>query len=124
MKRIVMVGGNRCFPACLAMVTEIPYESIPDFCAQPETWLQDARAWLLPRGWEIIFLHRKALKMALADLGTLAHTGTLILGGRNARGVMHSVVAHRGEILDPDIANAGIETWDDAMVLIKIPIVS
>ncbi len=54
-QKIIDRSKGDCLPACIATVTGIPLEEIPNFCEGNDyRWLQNMKDWLYKKGWCII----------------------------------------------------------------------
>ena len=95
--------GN-CFPACVASITGIPLDEIPNFCERPEEWFADAMAWCALRGW--------ALSPENDD--ELPDGKPCIASGPGPRGKRHSVVWMDGKMIhDSHPSRAGLVDYPE-----------
>jgi len=99
------------------MITGHRFNRIPDFRDQGEAWLPNVRAWLNQHGWGCIYIHRRAVQMSAACLGTLAGVPVILCGP--SRLGFHAVVQLGDSIIDPDPGEVGIEYWEFALIPVK-----
>ena len=113
-------SGN-CFPTCISMITGIPLEEIPNFCAHKNKgWWGDAARWLLTRGWIGIYIDGDAWNKNLVCLYAVYKSGIpIIVGGKSPRfDCGHAVVFKDRKQYDPHPDDLGIDdSFQDAMIL-------
>lgn len=101
--------GN-CYAACVASVTGIPLEEVPNFCLK-STWLADSINWLRDRGWGVFYLYDVAGERSNLP-GTVRWWSSYpcIVTGKSPRGDwLHCVVDQGGEVVhDPHPDKTGI----------------
>jgi hypothetical protein len=104
------VEGN-CYASCIAALTGIPLEDIPNFCTK-DSWLEDSTAWLKERGWALAFVYRDAPRGAddLPEDQTVWSNMPYIVSGQSPRGdFLHACVYANGKLLhDPHPSNQGV----------------
>ncbi len=97
--RIEGRSGGDCLRCCVAMVTGLPYEDVPDFpTLSPKAWSQAFQAWLNLRGAQFLRIG--------VDLTEAPASTPVIAIGRNTLG-MHAVVIHEG-LIDPAPSQQGL----------------
>lgn len=121
--------GN-CFAACIAMITHIPLEDIPNFASYTEAngnWWKDICDWLIPKGWGGVMITENAMQENQADFYGARILGVpFILTGKSPGGDWnHCVVQWEedGETkqLDPHPRNKGVlKPIADVILLIPL----
>lgn len=94
---ITTVPGGNCWPACIASITGIPLNEIPNFCAEyADTWLLEASKWLTARGWGVLEIQRNE---GSDNWWVIAPGLFVIVSGKSPRGDwQHSIVGRCMEI--------------------------
>ncbi len=114
-----MRTDNDCMRCCLAMVTGLPYEDVPDFVHEhPLAEVPSVMArWFDACGWSMVEVHA-------TDDGEIMPTtfgapgGLWIGGGSTLRGTMHATVWRGTEMVhDPHPSRAGLDTLTTATML-------
>lgn len=110
--------GN-CLPACIATVTGIDIDDLPNFCKKYKyDWLEQMAEWLLIMGWATFYFslsnkrRRKDGKIN-TDWHFLVPQDTLYLvSGKSPRGkFLHSCVYRNGELFhDPHSESKGLKS--------------
>lgn len=124
--------GN-CFATCIAMITGIPLEEIPNFASYTEAngnWWKDISDWLSPRGWGGIMITEEAMKENKADFYGFRITGMpFILTGKSPGGnYNHCVVQYENKDgttfeLDPSPSRKGVlEPIADVVILVPLKV--
>lgn len=84
-------GVGNCWPACIATITGIPLEEIPNFCVlYGDQHGAEALKWLRPRGFALWEVPMKGDD--LTWVGKLVPDVPWIATGRNVNSVMHCCV--------------------------------
>lgn len=108
------VDGN-CQSACIATITGIPLDAIPNFTKLGKTDLQRRQAmceWLWAHGWGIVTFVASDTEIRRW------YPGFVIAGGESARGIYHGVVYKDGELWhDPHPDGTGLVKVEDCDVL-------
>lgn len=122
--------GN-CFATCIAMITGIPLEQIPNFASYTNpnagNWWKDICDWLVPHGWGGIMITNEAMDKNIADCYGFRQVGMpFILTGKSHGGDWnHSVVqwdTEEGTVeLDPSPSRKGVkEPLVDIIILVPL----
>ncbi len=100
--------GN-CFATCVAALTGIPLEDVPNFCLK-DSWFEDAVNWLWEHGWGVAYFYGSDEKGQLPEGARLYSTLPYIATGPSPRGdFLHSVVERDGKLLhDPHPDDTGL----------------
>ncbi len=115
--------GN-CFPACIATITGIPLEEIPNFCVEhpgDNVWFREFAKWCGSRGWApIAFNFTDGGRGHLDYAQEIAPLALWIAGGKTDRG-KHAVVYIGDKLFhdpNPRHGRAGIESIEDGIYLV------
>lgn len=106
-------GGDHgdCFAACVATITGVPLDQIPNFIEAGREWFAVLWNWADETGWDVYSAHSKE---------TLPN-GPLIVTGPGARGFGHACVWIGGPdgmiAWDPHPSRAGLVECDHWIVL-------
>lgn len=118
MKRIEQRTSADCLRCCIAMVTGVPYEDVPDFVQRDGTnWSLGVAKWAPGAGFACIRLRATGDGeiMALAASGDIPWIAT----GESPRGRNHAVVCVGEMVLhDPHPSRAGIDDMSGALFLL------
>lgn len=97
--------GN-CFATCIACLLDLDVDAVPNFCASPSRWWDDARRWLGDRGITPVMIEPPDG----LDLDEFLPETLFIASGRSPRGdYMHSVIYRGGSLLhDPHPSGDGL----------------
>lgn len=111
------VDGN-CQSACIATITGIPLDAIPNFTKLGKTDLQRRQAmceWLWAHGWGIVTFVASDTEIRRW------YPGFVIAGGESARGIYHGVVYKDGELWhDPHPDGTGLTKVEDCDILYRL----
>jgi hypothetical protein len=117
-------NGN-CFPACVASITGIPLEEIPNFCVEhpgDNEWFRAFAKWLGSRGWApIAFVFNDGARAHLDYAREIAPGAPWIASGLTSRG-RHAVVYVGAELFhdpNPRHGRAGIDSVEDGIYLVR-----
>jgi hypothetical protein len=116
-------GAGDCLRACVATITGIPLEQIPNFCAEPDAWYERFSSWLSSRGFAPYSVGLPDAEAVAEHLEWARVHGTRIAwiaGGQTARG-RHFVV-YRGHLTfhDPNpFGRDGLTRIEDATFLLR-----
>jgi hypothetical protein len=120
-------GKGNCFTACVASILELSIDEVPDFCVLygDKEWWIELEKWLALRGLAPLTFtfdcgeqttERKRLESFYVNPSV-----AMILSGRNAAGVAHSVVIHEGETHNPNPTSTGeLVSWRDIIVFVAL----
>ncbi len=119
-------NGN-CFPACVATITGIALEEIPNFCVTHDdaTWYRAFALWLRPRGYtpvSFVFESNKAMRNHLDWADDIAPSMPWIGCGETDRG-KHAVVYVGSRMVhdpNPNHGRKGLIGLEDATILVKL----
>ena len=119
-------GNGNCFPACIATLTGIPLDVIPNYCAThgDNAWYRAFALWLRPYGFapvSFLFADANATHNHLDWADDIAPTTPWIACGETDRG-KHAVVFVGSRMLhdpNPNHGRAGVQRVEDATYLVR-----
>jgi hypothetical protein len=112
-------GEGNCWASCIAAITGIPLEQVPNFCLN-ESWLTDTIDWLKARNFGVCYVDSKVDGQDMPEETRLYANVPFIATGRSPRGDWyHCCVYGPGTLLhDPHPNGGGImEPIRDALFI-------
>jgi len=94
-----------CFAACLASITGVSVDAVPNFCAFDGAWMDRANAWLVERGLMLVTFEGDPFR----EMREYRQHAIMIASGPGPRGHRHCVLWRDGALFhDPHPSDDGL----------------
>jgi hypothetical protein len=112
--RIEQRTGRDCLRCCVAMVTQVNYEDVPDFCAEHgESWPSALGEWLDMLGMGLLMFGKAAPEYVPSWLPIIAQ------GKTNRSSLLHFVVITSDDVIDPSPYQSGLTEITDRYAIVN-----